>query len=102
MTRSTAERVGVDYQEMKARRAAETPLRRVGQPEDVANVIAFLASDESSFVTGRPPDLPPGTTQRVVMSLNTVLAPPPTGEYAIVGSLDGAEVRRVTFTIASG
>jgi 3-oxoacyl-[acyl-carrier protein] reductase len=29
-----------------------TPLRRVGQPDDVASVIAFLASDDSRFVTG--------------------------------------------------
>lgn len=29
------------------------PLKRMGQPEDVANLIFFLASDESSFVTGQ-------------------------------------------------
>lgn len=29
-----------------------TPMGRLGQPEEVANVIAFLASDESSFMTG--------------------------------------------------
>jgi len=29
------------------------PLKRIGQPEDVANLVIFLASDESSFITGQ-------------------------------------------------
>lgn len=31
----------------------ETPLRRLGRPEDIAAAIAYLASDEASFVTGQ-------------------------------------------------
>jgi 3-oxoacyl-[acyl-carrier protein] reductase len=30
----------------------EIPLRRVGTPEDIGNVAAFLASDEASYITG--------------------------------------------------
>jgi 3-oxoacyl-[acyl-carrier protein] reductase len=53
MTRATAERVGVDYEAFKLGAASQIPLRRVGQPEDIANVIAFLCSDESGFVSGQ-------------------------------------------------
>ena len=53
MTRQTAERMGVDYEAFKMGAASQIPLRRVGQPVDIASVIAFLCSDESSFVSGQ-------------------------------------------------
>ncbi len=53
MTRATAERMGVDYEAFKLGAASQIPLRRVGQPEDIANVIAFLCSDDASFVSGQ-------------------------------------------------
>jgi 3-oxoacyl-[acyl-carrier protein] reductase len=53
MTRATAQRMGLDPEEYKKQRAANIPLRRVGQPEDIANVIAFLVSDASGFVSGQ-------------------------------------------------
>jgi 3-oxoacyl-[acyl-carrier protein] reductase len=53
MTQAVAERMGVDWEQFKKDRAAQIPVRRSGKPEDVANVVAFLVSDESSFVSGQ-------------------------------------------------
>lgn len=36
----------------KAGYAAEVPLKRLGQPEEIANAVSWLLSDEASFVTG--------------------------------------------------
>jgi 2-hydroxycyclohexanecarboxyl-CoA dehydrogenase len=38
------------------------PFRRLGQPDDVANVVAFLASDEASFITGQTVSVSGGLT----------------------------------------
>lgn len=38
------------------------PLRRLGQPEDLANAIAFLASDEAAFITGQTVSVSGGLT----------------------------------------
>ena len=32
---------------------ANTPLRRIGQPGDIAGIVAFLASDDAGWITGR-------------------------------------------------
>jgi 3-oxoacyl-[acyl-carrier protein] reductase len=53
MTAATAARVGASADEHQAAAAANTPLRRVGQPEEIASVIAFLASDDASYVSGQ-------------------------------------------------
>ena len=33
--------------------AEETPLGRIGRPEDVANAVLFLCSEEAAFITGQ-------------------------------------------------
>ena len=53
MTRQTAERQGLDWDQFIKEAAARIPLRRTGKPEDVANVVAFLVSDEASYVSGQ-------------------------------------------------
>ncbi len=53
MTDATARRVGVEPEKFREASAAQTPVRRVGQPEDIAAAITFLASDEASFITGQ-------------------------------------------------
>ncbi len=53
MTRATSKRMGLDPQESIEAAAKTIPVRRVGLPRDVANVINFLASDEASFVNGQ-------------------------------------------------
>lgn len=52
MTRETAERIGTTIEEMRDQAAANTPVRRGGVPDDIANAVLFLASEESSFITG--------------------------------------------------
>ncbi len=52
MTKEAAERVGITMEDMKERFAKNIPLRRFGKPEDVANVVAFLVSDEASYISG--------------------------------------------------
>jgi 3-oxoacyl-[acyl-carrier protein] reductase len=38
--------------EVKAKILAQVPLGRIGQPEDIANAVKFLAGEESSYITG--------------------------------------------------
>lgn len=38
--------------EMSGQMAQQTPLGRLGQPDDIADVVAFIASDEARWVTG--------------------------------------------------
>ena len=53
MTEAMARRMGVDWEEFKQRALENTPLHKLGQPVDIANVIAFLCSDEACYVSGQ-------------------------------------------------
>ncbi len=53
MTDATARRVGVEPEDYRKAAAESTPVRRVGQPADIAATAAFLCSDEASFITGQ-------------------------------------------------
>jgi 3-oxoacyl-[acyl-carrier protein] reductase len=43
--------------EVRAAVAAKTPLRKEGAAEEVADLVAYLASDEASFITGSNIDI---------------------------------------------
>jgi 3-oxoacyl-[acyl-carrier protein] reductase len=53
MTEATARRLGVDWEEFKQQALERTPLRKLGQPIDIANLIAFLCSDAAGYVSGQ-------------------------------------------------
>src|ERR687886_3006589 len=53
MTRATAERLGRDWEQYVAERAAAIPVQRVGQPEDIANLASFFVSEGAGFVSGQ-------------------------------------------------
>ena len=53
MTASTAERMGVSFEDFAKAAAERIPVRRVGQAEDVANTISFLVSEGAGFVSGQ-------------------------------------------------
>jgi 3-oxoacyl-[acyl-carrier protein] reductase len=53
MTAATAARVGMKFEDFQAAAASQIPVRRVGQPDDVAHVISFLVSEDAGFVSGQ-------------------------------------------------
>lgn len=53
MTHAVAERTKTPWEDLARTMAERTAVGRIGTPEDVAGVIAFLCSDDAAFVTGQ-------------------------------------------------
>lgn len=53
MTRASARRLGLSFEEFQRQAAESIPVGRVGQPDDIAYIASFLASPQAGFVSGQ-------------------------------------------------
>lgn len=53
MTRATAERIGISFEELRERYVARTAVGRTGRPEDIAHLVSYLVSEGAGFVSGQ-------------------------------------------------
>jgi 3-oxoacyl-[acyl-carrier protein] reductase len=53
MTRETARRIGISFEDLIKASVSKIPVARSGKPEDIANAVAFFADEKSGFVSGQ-------------------------------------------------
>jgi 3-oxoacyl-[acyl-carrier protein] reductase len=53
MTKATAERMGIAFDDFIKGAATQIPVARVGQPEDIAHLVSFFVSEGAGFVSGQ-------------------------------------------------
>ena len=53
MTKATAERIGIPFEQSIEASVKAIPVARSGKPEDIANAVLFFADERSSFVSGQ-------------------------------------------------
>lgn len=53
MTKETAKRIGISFEDMVKASVQNIPVNRSGKPADIANAVAFFADENSSFVNGQ-------------------------------------------------
>ncbi|MEV4438719.1 3-oxoacyl-ACP reductase FabG [Streptomyces sp. NPDC049577] len=53
MTAATAARVGMSFEDFKTAAASQIPVQRVGEPEDIANAVAFFTGEQAGYVSGQ-------------------------------------------------
>ena len=53
MTKATAERMGVSFEDFSSAAVSGIPVGRPGEPDDIANTVSFFVDDRSGFVSGQ-------------------------------------------------